>query len=237
VTKKAIVITGGSKGIGKAILQKFVSEDFIALVSSRNPEHLNELKTELSEKQSNAQIYSLAADLSQKSEVERFAQFIKETGLTVEVLVNNVGLFIPGQVIDEPEGNLELMMQTNVYSAYYLTRALIEPFIARKQGHIFNICSIASIMAYPKGSSYTITKFALLGLSKVLREELKPHNIKVTALLPSATLTNSWQGTDLSPSRFIQPEDVADLVYSCYNLSPYCVPEEIILRPQAGDIM
>ncbi|MGK7942923.1 MAG: SDR family NAD(P)-dependent oxidoreductase [Microcystaceae cyanobacterium] len=236
MVKQAIVVTGGSKGIGKAIVHKFVSEGFVAFVNSRNPEHLAELEAELSSKFPNVEIYSLAADLSQKSEVERFAQFIKDKEISVEVLVNNVGLFLPGQAMDEPEGNLELMMQTNVYSAYYLTRALIKPFIAQRKGHIFNVCSIASIMAYAPGSSYSITKFALLGFSKALREELKPHKIKVTALLPSATLTNSWEGTDLPPSRFIQPQDVADLVYSCYNLSPYCVPEEILLRPQEGDI-
>ncbi|MEA5532466.1 SDR family oxidoreductase [Crocosphaera sp. XPORK-15E] len=231
--KKAIVITGGSKGIGRAILEKFVSEGFIPLICSRNPEHLETLKTQYPQ----IKLHCFLADLSQKSEVKRFAQFIRDTGLTIDVLVNNVGLFIPGQICDEPEGNLELMMQTNLYSAYYLTRELIDPFIKQKQGHIFNMCSVASIIPYPKGSSYTITKFALLGFSKVLREELKPHNIKVTAILPSATITDSWQGTDLPLERFIQPEDVADLVYACYGLSPYCVPEEILLRPQAGDII
>lgn len=233
MTQKAIVISGGSKGIGKAILTKFANEGLIPIICSRNLVNLEDLKEQYPE----TSLCCFAADLSQKTEVQKFAQFVKETGLDVEVLVNNVGLFVPGQICDEPEGNLELMMQTNVYSAYYLTRALIHPLIQQKRGHIFNICSIASLIPYPKGSSYTITKFALLGLSKVLREELKPHNIKVTAVLPSATLTDSWQGTDIPVDRFIKPEDVADLLYACYSLSPYCVPEEIILRPQGGDIM
>jgi short-subunit dehydrogenase len=237
MTKKTIVITGSSKGIGRAILEKFAAEGFVAIACSRNPQHLETLQAKFQQRYPGSELQVLAADLSQRSETFRFAEFVRATGLAVDVLVNNVGLFIPGQICDEPDGNLELMMQTNLYSAYDLTRALMDQFLQRKQGHIFNICSIASLMPYPKGSSYCITKFALLGFSKVLREELKPHNVKVTAILPSATLTDSWQGTDIPSDRFIRAEDVADMVYACHALSPQCVPEEILLRPQAGDIL
>ncbi|MBL7876963.1 MAG: SDR family NAD(P)-dependent oxidoreductase, partial [Cyclobacteriaceae bacterium] len=103
-------------------------------------------------------------------------------------------------------------------------------------GHIFNICSIASIKAYPNGGSYAISKFALLGFSKVLREELKEHGIRVTAVLPGATKTASWAGSTLPDSRFIKPEDVAETIFSAYSLSPNAVVEELLIRPQLGDI-
>jgi short-subunit dehydrogenase len=237
VDRKTIVIAGGSRGIGKAILVKFASAGFNAIVCSRNLDNLQALQTEFQQHYPDAHLSICAADLSQKSETQRLAQCIRNTGWQVDVLVNNVGVFVPGQICDEPDGNLEFMIQTNLYSAYYLTRELIGSFLERREGHIFNICSIASVVPYPKGSSYCISKFALLGMSKVLREELKPHNIKVTAILPSATLTDSWQGTDLPVDRFIQAQDVANLIYACYALSPQCVPEEIVLRPQAGDIL
>jgi hypothetical protein len=98
------------------------------------------------------------------------------------------------------------------------------------------MCSVASIMAYGNGGSYSISKFALLGFSKSLREELKPYNIKVTAVLPGATLTDSWGGVDLPESRFSKPEDIADLIYSITQISKNSVVEELVIRPQLGDI-
>jgi len=108
--------------------------------------------------------------------------------------------------------------------------------IHNRSGHIFNICSIASIMAYANGGSYSISKFAMLGFNKVLREEMKPHGIRVTAVLPGATLTPSWDGADLPASRLMKPEDVADAVMGAYLLSKNSVVEEILIRPQEGDI-
>lgn len=234
---KTIIVTGGTKGIGKAILEKFAMANFSLITCARSEANLEELQREFSQKYPGCNLYTWKGDLSKKLEVQEFVQFIQNTGLEIDILVNNAGLFIPGQIHNEPDGNLELMMETNLYSAYYLTRGMIGNFLKRKSGHIFNICSIASIVPYIKGSSYSVTKFALLGLSKVLREELKPYKIKVTAILPSATLTDSWHGTDEPDERFLKVEDIADLVYSCYHLSPQAVPEEILIRPQLGDLL
>jgi len=108
--------------------------------------------------------------------------------------------------------------------------------ISEKKGHIFNICSVASITAYPNGGSYSISKFALLGMSKVLREELKASGIKVTAVLPGATWSASWAGVDLPEERLMKASDIADSIYAASLLSPAAVIEEIIIRPQLGDL-
>ena len=126
-----------------------------------------------------------------------------------EVLVNNAGVFLPGMIETEVDGALEHMINTNLYSAYHLTRSLMPEMKRLKKGYIFNMCSIASIKAYANGGSYGISKFALYGMTKVLREELKEFNIKVTAVLPGATLTASWEGVDLPEERFIKVEDIA----------------------------
>ena len=105
-----------------------------------------------------------------------------------------------------------------------------------RNGHIFNMCSTASIIPYVNGGSYCISKFALYGMSKVLREEMKAYGIRVTAILPGATLTPSWEEVDLPPERFIKPDDVAQAVKSAYLLSENSVVEEILIRPQLGDI-
>jgi short-subunit dehydrogenase len=106
----------------------------------------------------------------------------------------------------------------------------------RKQGHIFNICSIASIKAYANGGSYSISKFAMLGFSRNLREEMKPHGIKVTAVCPGATMTASWEGAGIDPQRIMEVNDVAEMVLASSRLSPMAVVEDIIIRPQLGDL-
>lgn len=232
--KKLAVITGASKGIGKALAERFAAEGFSLALCARTESDLKNLQDQLSS--SEVAIYIQPADVSRKEEVLAFAQTIKETDIPVEVLINNAGVFLPGQIHEEPEGALEQQIETNLYSAYHLTRALLPPMINAQRGHIFNICSTASIMAYTNGGSYCISKFAMLGMSKVLREEMKPYNIRVTSVLPGATLTNSWAGSDLPESRFMPPEDVAEVVLNAYRLSARTVVEEILLRPQLGDI-
>ena len=233
--KKTIVVTGGTKGIGYAILRRFAAEGFDLVTCSRNKVDLDHVVANLA-KQYNVKVWYIAADLSQKSEVKKFVDFINSLGVSVDVLVNNAGLFIPGAVHLEEDGALELMINTNLYSAYHLTRGLIHDMKARKQGYIFNMCSTASIVPYVNGGSYCISKFALLGMTRVLREEMKPFDLKVTAVLPGATLTASWDGTDLPKERFMQPEDVAEAIWTAYSLSPFSVLEELLIRPQLGDI-
>lgn len=232
---KLIVATGGTKGIGRAILERFAREGFDVATCARTTSSLELLRTSL-EGNYPARVFVRTADLSDKSQVKGFSEFVLNLNRPVDVLVNNAGYFIPGHVTEEPDGSLESMISSNVYSAYYLTRGLIQGMKDRRSGHIFNMCSIASIKAYPNGGSYAISKFALLGFSKVLREEVKQYGIRVTAMLPGATKTASWEGVDLPEERFMKVEDVADAVYAAYSLSGRSVVEEMIIRPQLGDI-
>jgi short-subunit dehydrogenase len=154
----------------------------------------------------------------------------------VDVLVNNAGNFLPGSVYKEEDGVLEEKMAVNLYSAYHLTRTLLPLMMEKKKGHIFNMCSIASLRAYQHGGSYSISKFALLGFSKNLREEMQQYGIKVTAVLPGAVYTDSWSGSNVSPQRIMKSEDVSALVYAASQLSPQAVVDEIVIRPQLGDL-
>ncbi len=234
--KNMIVVSGGTKGIGRAIIQKFCGNGFDVATCSRNKEDLEKLKIEVESGNPEVTVHVMQADLSDKAQVKSFAGFVKETGITPAVLVNNTGVFLPGTILEEEEGALEKMVETNLYSAYHLTRQLVDDMIAAKRGHIFNMCSTASIMAYPNGGSYCISKFALLGMTKVLREELKEKGLKVTAVMPGATLTASWEGVDLPEERFMRSEDVADAVWSAYKMGDRSVVEEILIRPQLGDL-
>jgi short-subunit dehydrogenase len=231
------VITGASKGIGKAIADQLFSKGINISICSRNMDDLIDLKQELiSNYTHHPKIHLFQADVSKKDQVLSYADDIKAQLGTVDILINNAGIFIPGSLEDEEDGALEAMIDTNLYSAYHLTRALLPEMKAAGSGHIFNMCSVASIKAYPNGGSYAISKFALLGFSKCLREELKPTNIKVTSILPGATWSNSWAGVELPEDRLMQASDIAEIVWSALSMSPSAVMEEIIIRPQLGDL-
>ena len=232
---KLVVVTGGTKGIGRAVIEKFAAQDFDIATCSRNVSDLEKLKSALEKNFPSIKVHVKKADMSRKIDVDAFCGFVKDIG-PVDVLVNNAGYFIGGEIVSEPDDTLEKMINANLYSAYHTTRGLISTMIERRAGHIFNMCSIASFMAYPNGGSYAISKFALLGFSKTLREEVKTTGVKVTAVMPGAVLTDSWEGTDLPPERFMKPQDVADAIYAAYALSPNSIVEEIIIRPQLGDI-
>ncbi|MBX2940880.1 MAG: SDR family NAD(P)-dependent oxidoreductase [Cyclobacteriaceae bacterium] len=233
--KKLIVVSGGTKGIGRAIIEKFATEGFDVFTCARNEKDLIQLKSTV-EKDYGINLYFTVADLSERSSQTAFAHAILELKRPVEILVNNAGYFEPGLITEEREGALEKMIDTNVYSAYHLTRALVAGMKASKTGHIFSICSVASLFAYPNGGSYSISKFALLGFSKVLREELKQFGIRVTAVIAGATYTASWENSGLPPERFMRPQDVAEAIFGAYSLSLQTVVEELIIRPQWGDI-
>lgn len=230
-----IVITGGSKGMGKAMAEKYAEAGNRIFICSRNEHELAATAKELTENyQSAAEYYS--ADLSKKEEVIRFADWLSEKDCQIDILINNAGQFVPGSIYNEPDGNLEKMIDINLYSAYHLTRALLPKMMENKSGHIFNICSIAALKAYANGGSYSISKYALMGFSKNLREEMKPFNIKVTAVYPGAVYTSSWEGADIKPGRIMEASDIANMVFATSLLTPQACVEDIVIRPILGDL-
>jgi len=231
-----VIITGGTKGIGRAIAATFADAGFNVAICARTKDDLEAMRMLFLKIFPKIEILTMAVDMSVKNEVLAFAKYVSTKWKKVDVLINNAGIFIPGEIHKEGEGVLEKMIQTNLYSAYYLTRAILPLMLPNRKGHIFNMSSVAGIAAYPNGGSYSISKFALLGFSKVLREEMKDKGIKVTTLIPGATWSNSWAGVDLPESRLMQADDIAKTVFAAYNLGGSAVVEEIIIRPQLGDL-
>ena len=228
-----IVITGASKGLGKAFAKIFANNNNTLLLCARN---INDLENTAKELQnSSSTIHYKSVNVSKKNEVIDFANWCLSFG-TPDIIINNAGTFLPGSVHNEEDGIIEKMIETNLYSAYHLTRALLPQMMEKKQGHIFNICSIASVQAYSNGGSYSISKFAMLGFSKNLREELKPYGIKVTSVLPGAVFTDSWKGSGVDENRIMQDDDIAKMVFAASQLSAQACVEEIVVRPQLGDL-
>ena len=230
-----VVITGASQGIGLAIAAAFANAGYTLCLCSKTKANMDAAGNSLASKYPNAIIHFTDADLSQKEQCVKFANWCLEKG-TPSILVNNAGYFSPGNIQDEADDALEKQMAVNLYSAYHTTRALLPAMLKMGKGHVFNICSIASLNAYAQGGSYSISKFALLGFSKNLRLELKDKGIKVTAVCPGAVYTNSWVGSGVDPKRIMESEDIAKMVFAAAHLSPQAVVEDIVMRPQLGDL-
>lgn len=230
------LITGASRGLGYAIAHQFAAAGYSLFITSRQEVALQLSANKLKLAFPNCQINAYAADLSTVTGCQLLAEQVQLQGIVPDVLVNNAGVFTPGAVHNEADGNLQHMLQTNLFSAYHLTRLVLPGMIKRKSGHIFNMCSIASLAAYANGGAYSISKYALHGFSANLRQEMMPYHIKVTAVFPGATYTDSWAGSGVAPERIMEAEDIAKMIVAAAALSPQACVEEIRLRPLLGDL-
>lgn len=230
-----IIITGGSRGMGKAMAFEFAKTSTHIILCARNLDHLQKTKAEIEKKFPACTVDFFAADLSIKTEVEEFADFCLNK-FTPDILINNAGIYTPGNTMDVSEEDFNKIMNLNFFSAYYLTKKLLPSMMKQKSGHIFNICSIAALRAYDGGGTYSISKFALNGFSQNLRHEMKPHGIKVTTVFPGAVFTDTWGDFDNSNNRIMEATDVSKMVYAASSLSSQAVVEDIVIRPQLGDL-
>lgn len=227
---KKIFISGGSRGIGLAIARRFHQEDYQVIVCARGEEGLKKAADEL------PGLVTYVCDLSDKQSCKDLVAEIRETHGALDILVNNSGIFLPGQMHSEDDSIFEQLISTNLFSAYYLSKGLLPDMIEAGRGTVVNMCSIASITAYEHGGAYSVSKFAMYGFSKSLREEMKPKGIRVIAMLPGATYTSSWEGMDIPAERMIPAEDIAELCWSACAMSDRTVVEDIVIRPQLGDL-
>ena len=209
--RKNIVITGATKGIGFSLAVIFSEPNTRLLLCARNNDELGLAKTALTNAEQDVEVHTFCGDLSDKNTTGEFAKFCNDFGAT-DILINNVGSYIPGDITTEADGVMEKMMDTNYYSAYHLTRALLPKMVEASNGHIFNICSVAGL------------------------KELMGKHIKVTTVFPGPVMTNSWKDFDNSQGRIMEPEDVAIMVKAATLLSVQTCVEEIVLRPQLGDL-
>lgn len=230
-----VIITGASKGIGRAIAEIFAANGYNLFLCARGEVSLYKTMEELQTRFPSITVKVKPADMSKKEEVIAFANWCLLAAVP-DIVINNAGIFQPGNVLDETEGSLEKHIETNLYSAYHLTRTLSTKMMEQKSGHIFNICSIAGLKAYKNGGAYSISKFAMNGFSMNLRDEMKPHGIKVTTVHPGAVLTDSWGDYDNSSKRIMEASDIAKMVYAASQLSLQACVEEMVIRPQLGDL-
>ncbi len=229
------IVTGASQGIGQSIAQAFagLTDAKLALVS-RNTTRLLEVAEVCRSNGADADVFR--CDVTDESQVAATATAVMDRYGPPDVLVNNAGLFEPGAIRDMEPEVFRRQIDTNLISAFLVTRAFLPSMLERETGHLFYIGSVASIRAYPGGAAYCAAKHGLLGLARVVREETRDSGLRVSTVLPGATWTPSWHGVDLPEDRFIPAEDIGQLVLDAYRMSSRTVIEEIVVRPQLGDI-
>ena len=228
------LITGASQGIGAEVARHFSREpDARVVLVSRNEPLLEEVAASCEE---GADVRWFPCDVTDEKAVAEMARSVTSDVGVPDVVVNNAGLFRPGGFTDLSVADFRAQVDVNLNSAFIVTRAFLPDMLARKSGGFFFMGSVASIKAYPGGVAYCASKHGLLGLARALREETRESGIRVTTLLAGATWTPSWHGSGHAEARMMPVGDIASLILDAYHLGDRSVVEEILVRPQLGDV-
>ncbi len=231
-----VLITGASQGIGAALARVFAAEVRgvrLALVA-RNTRNLRAVAAECTRLGADAAVFT--ADAADEAAVARAARAVTKRFGAVDVLINNAGAFTQAKFADTSVADFDRMIAVNLRSAFLVTRAFLPAMIERKRGDVFFMSSIAGLSAYPNAAAYCAAKFGVAGLAQVLRAETKAHGIRVTCVYPGATWSPSWSGSGVAPERIMPAEDVARAFLDVWRLGRRTVAEEVVLRPQLGDL-
>jgi short-subunit dehydrogenase len=234
-TKNAI-ITGATKGIGRAVSIAFAKQGINLSICSRNEEELSAFKEELHKINPQITVVTLLADCSKRGDVINFAEFTEKKLGFVDIIVNNVGMYKHVAILNDSEDSFQKQIDTNLMPAYELYRFFGKSMVSVGKGHIFNICSVAALNPIAEAGVYSVTKYALLGLNKVMRLEMQGHGVKVTAIIPGSTLTDSWKGVEVDQNTMVLPEDVASAITNILNMSAGANVDELIIKPAPGQI-
>lgn len=226
------LITGATEGIGRAIVERMAPDCSALHLVARTKEKLDAIAETVGRPGLKVKVWQ--CDLSEEQQVMAMLSELKKELGRLDLLVNNAGVYLPGQITSEPADQLGYMMRLNVLSHYALVRGLQSHF--SRGTHIFHMASVASRKMFADKPSYSVTKHAQLALVDALRNEFRPQGIKVTAILPGPTWSASWAGVDLPTERLLPAEAVADQIWHAYKTAPNVVIEEIVIRPMEGDL-
>lgn len=237
--QNTILITGATSGFGKAIAEKFAANGWKCIITGRRMNRLTTLAEELTANY-NAEVHCLCFDVRDNQAVKSAIASIPDQFKKIDVLVNNAGLALGRDLFQD--ANLEdwdTMIDTNVKGVMYVTKAVLPLFIEQKKGHIINIGSIAGKEVYPSGNAYCASKHALDALSKSMRIDLLPHQVKVTAIHPGAAETEfslvRFKGDDTKAAKVYEgytplyAEDIANITYFAATLPEHVCINDLVV--------
>ncbi len=232
--KRQVLITGGSRGIGRAIANACASDGHDIVLVARAMDRVKATAEEL-RRRFGVTTHGFAFDAANVDELEALRRACEEVSFLPDVLVLNAGIFIEGNLLDAPVEDFSETLRVNFLGAFHAVRTF-RKHLESKPSKIILIASSAAREAYPVGALYGVAKWALRGLSVNLREEFKQSNVSVNTIYPGGTLTDLWEGEELPPNRLLAPEDIGILAAAIIRLSDQAVVEDLVVRPILGDI-
>jgi 3-oxoacyl-[acyl-carrier protein] reductase len=226
---QAGLVTGGSRGIGRAIALRLASLGASVAVCGRDARALEETRELLHAE--GAAAFSIVADVTSATDVERLAEAAQKALGAVDILVNNAGLGLFGPAHERSEEEWDRVLDTNLKGAFLVSRALLSAMIRRKSGHIINISSLAGKNTFAGGGIYCASKWGLLGLTECMAEDLRQYGIRVSAICPGSVATDFGAHAGKDPKKMLQPDDVAHAVEMLVTQAPQSFISEVLLRP------
>ncbi|WP_017547718.1 3-ketoacyl-ACP reductase [Salinicoccus carnicancri] len=214
---KNAVITGGTRGIGLATAHALANEGVNVAIIGRNRETLDNAVEELGKY--SVQVIGANGDVSSREEVGSMIASINETFPTIDILINNAGIMGHTPFLESSEDEFRKMMDVNVFGPYYTMQSVLPQMTAQKKGDVINISSMSGLKGTPGSSLYSATKFAVIGMTEGIMQEMRKHNIRVSYLTPSAVLTDLIGEAKLEEDSMTHAEDIADIIVSQLKLN------------------
>lgn len=236
MAQRAALITGGSSGIGLAIARALGREGYGLTVSARRPEKLEQAVEGLVD--DGLEVQPFAANVAEEEQIDELVEAHRNRYGRLDVLINNAGLGIGGEIGGQQTKHLDLQIGVNLRAVYLTMRRCVpllkEAGAEHSKALVINMASIAGKIGQPWLGAYSATKAGVVGLSQAAHGELGPAGVQVTALCPAFVATEMTDWVENIPKdQMIQPEDIAEAVLFVLRTSPMCVVPEIqFVRPQ-----
>lgn len=226
---KTTLVTGGSRGIGLAIVRRLGRLGATVALCARNHERLQEAARKLIDE--GIRVLAAAADVTDASQVTSLVERVQSEFGAIDILVNNAGMGIFGAFHERSESEWDTVLNTNLKSVFLVSRAAVPEMIRRRSGQIINVSSLAGKSAFAGGGMYCASKWGLMGLTGCMAEELRTHGIRVSVVCPGSVATefSPHAGRDLT--KLLQPDDVAHAVAMLATEGGQSFISEVDLRP------
>jgi NAD(P)-dependent dehydrogenase (short-subunit alcohol dehydrogenase family) len=229
-----VLITGASQGIGAALSRRFAANGARLALVARNATGLE--RTAAACRKGGADAAAFVCDVTNAGQVAETAEQVRRTLGVPDCLINNAGAFVSRPFVGTSVADFDRMIAVNLRSAFLVTREFVPAMARRRRGDLFFLSSIAALTPYAGGAAYSAAKCGLAGLARVLRSELKASGVRVCCVFLGATYSPSWKGSGVARTRLMSPDEVAQAFVDIWKLGSRNVVEEIVLRPQLGDL-
>jgi 3-oxoacyl-[acyl-carrier protein] reductase len=228
VKDKVVIVTGGGRGIGKAIALSFAREQCRLVLAARTKSQIEEVADEV--KQLGAEAIAVPTDVSREEDVEKLVKKAGETFGRIDVLVNNAGFGIFSKVAEMKTRDFQSMFDVNVRGVFFCTRAVLPYMIKQKDGVIVNVASLAGRNAFVGGAGYAATKWALIGFARSLMLEVREYNIRVLTICPGSVDTSFGRGSE-GKANILHANDVSETILAAVRIPARAMVSEIDIRP------